>query len=364
MPALFMGAALVQARDGRAGVLPFLPLLVALLLVPLMGGSPLASPLTPVWHAVGWGTPAIIYSRTRRLRQEHGGRQLNLALTVMVPIGVVGAILLGGVFLRYLLPLMTIVIQLLIFTGVVYHRYYDIEVRAARSGELAAGAAQRDRLALLGELAATIAHEVRNPLTGIRSLTQRIAEGPLEEAKRSRYAEVILGEIARLDRIVGNLSDLARRNGATNAEAGLTELRPLFEDLSLLLEARARRAGVRLVVLPLEPTAPSAREPLAQALLNLLINAVAHSPAGGTIELGSSRQRDRVTIHVRDQGPGVPPAERERIFEAFHTGSGGTGLGLTVVRRVAQEQDWTVEVVDAPGHGAEFRIHITDRPTV
>lgn len=361
MPALFAGAALVQARGARAGLLPFLPMLVALLVLPLMRWQPLDSPLTPVWHALAWGTPAVIYSRHRRKQRAPSARRLNLLLTLIVPIGVVGALLTGGAFVYYMLPLMTIFIQLLIFTGVVYHRYYDIEVRAARTGELAANAAERDRLALLGELSATIAHEVRNPLTGIRSLTQRMAEAPLDEDRRSRYAEVILGEITRLDRIVGNLNDLARRSSRASADAGPTELRPLFEDLALLVEARARRAGVRITVAPEEPLAPCAREPLAQALLNLLINAISHSPEGAIVELGSSRSRDRVTIHVRDQGPGVPAERRGEIFEAFQTSSSGTGLGLTVVRRLAEEQDWTVDVADAAGGGAEFRIHVKDR---
>jgi two-component system sensor histidine kinase BaeS len=124
------------------------------------------------------------------------------------------------------------------------------------------------------------------------------------------------------------------------------------------MESRARRAGVQLTVAAREPYAPGAREPLAQALLNLLINAVTHSPAGGVVELSSSRRRDGVVLSVRDQGPGVPVGERARIFEAFHTASGGTGLGLAVVRRLATDHGWTVDVTDAPGGGAEFRIQM------
>ena len=358
MPALFTAAALAQMR-GRTDALTFVPIAVALLVLPLLGWLPLSSPLTPLWHGIGWGVPAIIYARQRRRSLTPGGRALNLALALMVPIGVLGAILLGGVFLAFLLPLMILLIQFLLFLGVVYHRYYDIEVRASRTGELAASAAERDRLALLGELSATIAHEVRNPLTGIRSLAQRLAEEPLEQEKRSRYVEVILGEIGRLDRIVANLGDVARRNGAPE-RGGRTELQPLLEDLGLLVESRARRAGVRFASVAGVAEAPAAREPLAQALLNLLINAIEHSPPGSTVEIGALRGDRRVSVYVRDQGPGIPVADRERVFDAFHTGRGGSGLGLAVVRRVAEEQGWTIELTDATGGGAEFRIHIPD----
>src|SRR5690606_10604848 len=95
-----------------------------------------------------------------------------------------------------------------------------------------------------------------------------------------------------------------------------------------------------------------------QALLNLLLNALAHTPRGGVVTLSASAG-DRVTISVRDTGPGVPAAERSRIFEPFHTASvDGTGLGLSVVRRIARELDWELEVDDAPGGGAEFRIRL------
>ena len=103
-------------------------------------------------------------------------------------------------------------------------------------------------------------------------------------------------------------------------------------------------------------SAPAAREPLAQALLNLLLNALAHAPEGTAVELRARETADAVELTVRDHGPGIPPEARERIWEPFHSGSGGTGLGLAVVRRLAREHAWKVEVGDAPGGGAEFRL--------
>jgi signal transduction histidine kinase len=143
-----------------------------------------------------------------------------------------------------------------------------------------------------------------------------------------------------------------------------TPLAPLFDDLALLVTGRAEKAGVRVTVDAHGVTAHSAREPLAQALLNLLLNAVDHTPAGGAVSLAARTAEGGTAIAVRDGGPGVPREQRERIWEPFHTGGGGTGLGLAVVRRVAREEGWTVDVDDAPGGGAEFRIVIPASPSI
>jgi signal transduction histidine kinase len=291
--------------------------------------------------------------------QRGGEEALKLVLLVIVPVAVIAVILLGRGFLLYGMPLLTIVIQFLIFTGVVHHRFYDIEVRAARSGELAAQAAEQERLALLGELSATLAHEIRNPLTGMRSLAQRLAGSDVDADRRTRYAGVILGEIERLDRIVGNLLDLSRRTAVREPVPATTPLAPLFDDLVLLVEGRARRAQVTIRHDPAGLSVAAPRDALAQALLNLLINAVAHSPPGGSISLVALPPAgERIEVRVTDSGPGVPQSERERIFDPFHTQGLGAGLGLAVVRRLARELEWDVGVSDAPGGGACFYLRM------
>jgi signal transduction histidine kinase len=361
MPAFFFAAALVETmniRDRTALAVVALAVVTAEPLNPVTGGS-----AALVWQVFMWGGASVLHFRDRTTGERRGGRgdagerALKLALLVIVPIAVIGVVMARGSFLLYAMPLITIMIQFLIFIGVVHHRFYDIEVRAARSGDLAARGAEQERLALLGELSATLAHEIRNPLAGMRSLTQRLGESDVDDDRRTRYARVILGEIGRLERIVGNLLDLARRSTVAEPDA-LTDLEPLFDDLLLLVGERARRAqvGVERDAAGLSAAAP--RDALAQSLLNLLINAVTHTPPGGTIRLSARPAAAGVEVQVSDTGPGVPHEARERIFDPFHTRGLGAGLGLAVVRRRARELGWKVGVRDASSGGACFYIVI------
>jgi signal transduction histidine kinase len=362
MPGFFFAAALVDTmnvRDRTALAVVALAVVTAEPLNPVAGGSAALA-----WQVFMWGGASVLHFRNRTDGKRRGGRgdagerALKLALLVIVPIAVIGVVMARGSFLLYAMPLITIMIQFLIFIGVVHHRFYDIEVRAARSGDLAARGAEQERLALLGELSATLAHEIRNPLAGMRSLTQRLGEPAVDDDRRTRYARVILGEIGRLERIVGNLLDLARRSTVADADASVTALEPLFDDLLLLVDGRARRAQVRVERDAARLSAAAPRDALAQSLLNLLINAVTHTPPGGTIRLSARPVAAGVEVRVSDTGPGVPLEARERIFDPFHTRGLGAGLGLAVVRRTARELGWTVGVRDASGGGACFYIVI------
>ena len=366
LPALFLASAIVE-RHPQSRALHWLVLLVgavvAALIVPSFRGDGPAwiGPLYTLWHALGWfgGSALLFRSPAKQPRARRGEYLITISLLVVVPVLVTLGMLLGSYgFFIYVLPLLTVAVQFIIFVGIVRLRFYDIEVRAARTGELAAQTAASERLALLGEVSASIAHEVRNPLTGMRSLAQRLAEDDVDADKRRRYAGVVLDEVARLERMVGNLLGIARRSPPTYS-TGPTALGPLFEDLGLLVAAQAARRRVTLELKAEAASAPAPREALAQALLNLLLNAVAHAPEGGSASLHATDSADGVVLTVRDTGPGIPKAERERVFQPFTSSSdGGVGLGLSLVRRLADELGWRLEVDDAPGGGAELRITV------
>ncbi len=366
-PGLYMAFALVSGLR-RPAAYGLLPVAVAVLLLPLdvaPAGRAWAEPVLWAWNVVPWvaGTAVMWRASFRDVRRDprtrRMARRVLVPLFLALPFAVLGSMVSARGFGVYAMPLLMIWIQLFVFAGVAYLRFYDIEVRAARGGELASRAAEGERLAVLGELTASLAHEIRNPLTGVRSLAQRLAEEDVDEPRRRRYAAVILEETGRVERLVSNLLGVARRPPRA-AVAVPTPLDPLFEDLLLLVGARAERAGVRLLADGAGIAARGSRETLAQVLLNLLLNAVAHSRRGGAVELSAREGAGGTEVRVRDAGPGVPAAERERIWEAFYSGTGSTGLGLAVVRRLAREEGWSVEVGDAPGGGAEFVLRVPD----
>jgi len=368
LPAFFLAFALVEGlnRPDRDGVLA---LLLGFLTLPLdvaPRGQLRSEWFVVLWHVAVWGAATWAMIRGRRFNPRDPevdrrlGRLVSLGLLVVGPIALVGGTTLGMRMWFYAMPLLVVWIQLLLFVGIARLRYYDIEVRARRTGELAARAAEQERLAVLGELSASLAHEIRNPLTGVRSLAQRLAEEEVDEPRRRRYAGVILDEVGRVERLVANLLGVARRAPRTAEPAAPVPLQELFDDLLLLLAGKAEKAGVRLRADAGRLVVPAPREPLTQALLNLLFNAVQHTPAGGTVELAATGTPEGVELVVRDQGPGVSPADRERIWEPFFTGGSGTGLGLAVVRRLAREHGWEVRAGDAPEGGAEFRLRLTE----
>ena len=364
-PGFFLAFAVMQTSRRLPLALGAIALALALLPVDQRSmTSSYAEPLLAAWTIGGWLLATWLFVRlmSEEKRPSAGerrlGRTLLIGISLVMPVGILGSIFSPGQAGIWFMPAAMVWIQTLLFVGVARLRFYDIEVRAVRTGELAASAAEQERLAVVGELSASLAHEIRNPLTGVRSLAQRLAEEEIPEEKRRRYASVILEEVGRVERLVANLLGIAKRAPRVRDADARTPLAPLFDDLALLVAGRAEKAGVRLAADARGLTAPSAREPLAQALLNLLLNAVAHTPAGGAVSLAAREVEGGIEVAVRDGGPGVPQAERGRIWEPFHSGGAGTGLGLAVVRRVAREEGWTAEVGDAPGGGAEFRIRI------
>jgi signal transduction histidine kinase len=363
LPAFFLAFALAEGME-RPDWQALLAVGIGLALLPWAvrqdGGV-----ILDLWQLAGWLAGTVLMVRFG-IRSRHdkaaGERRLSLGvaagMVAVLPLGLIGGMLTEGEHSVYALPLAMVWIQLLIFVGVSRLRFYDIEVRASRTGELAAAATEQERLAVLGELSASVAHEVRNPLTGMRSLAQRLAEDDVDDAKRRRYAAVILEEAERVERIVANLLGFARRATVRPEPGARTALAPLFDDLLLLVEAHARKGGVTVDADAGGSVAAAPREALAQAILNLLLNAIRHTPAGGTVRLAARPAQGDLEVVVSDTGPGVPPAERERIWEPFRSEGGGTGLGLAVVRRLARELGWEARVGGAPGGGAEFSIRI------
>jgi signal transduction histidine kinase len=227
-----------------------------------------------------------------------------------------------------------------------------------------AGAAAREA-ALKTSFVSNVSHEMKTPLTTIRMYAEMLAdERVADPAKRSRYFATIGRETARLTRLVNNVLDFGR------LEAGRKEYKPetvaLGPWLARLVEVhapRAAEAGVRVVATTPAAGAAVRCDPdsLDQMALNLIDNAVKYAAAGGIVELHADAVGSGWALVVADRGPGVPAAQRERIFERFHRVDEsltakvqGAGLGLTIARRLARDQGGDITCHEREGGGAAF----------
>ena len=215
-------------------------------------------------------------------------------------------------------------------------------------------------------LVSAVSHNLRTPLASIRAAaaTLRAPDAQLDADDRGELLAIMADESERLERMVIKTLDLSR------IRAGGLELEPQTVDVGDLVAAAVRRIrplgchdAVHLDVDPeLEPVTLDIAL-MEDVLLNLLENALRFSPQGASITVDAASSNDSFEIRVSDEGPGVPPDERERIFEEFVRGGSrsdtpGTGLGLAIVRAHVAVHGGSVWVEDAPGGGARFVVHL------
>jgi len=218
--------------------------------------------------------------------------------------------------------------------------------------------AQSEKLAALGQLAATVAHEVRNPLGVMRSAAQTLAETAPIDVDGAQASTFIIAEIDRLANVVNSLLAFAR---PLHVDPRPVDVGELFERAILL--ARDELASKRLRVDRPASTALQAVEAdpdlLCQVLLGLLANAAEAAPPGSAIALDVRAADGMVQLSVLDAGPGIAAELRGRIFEPFFTTRPrGTGLGLAIARQIIEAHGGRIEAGDAPGGGARFTISL------
>ncbi|MBA2646615.1 MAG: hypothetical protein H0U81_07440 [Pyrinomonadaceae bacterium] len=221
--------------------------------------------------------------------------------------------------------------------------------------------AHGERLAALGQMAATVAHEVKNPLSAIKSIAQVMREDEKLCGEYTRDLDLIVGETDRLNRSVTQMLNFARRPDPDSAKnRSLEDLtRAVAKLLSVEAEARGVTIEVNLGDAQLELGGAHA-EAFRDALSNLLLNAIQATPVGGRARVETISKDDRLVATVSDSGGGVPEELRERIWEPFFTTrQRGTGLGLAIVRRRIEDVGGTVRLAPSrPGGGARFELHV------
>lgn len=260
---------------------------------------------------------------------------------------------------------------------------YSMRVRATSRDEVGQLAEAFNTMArdleqvdtLRREMVANVSHELRTPVAALRAQLENLVDGVTEPDEATLQAA--LTQVERLGRLVADLLDLSRiEAGAVGLDVEDLPVRTLLEEAAAEARPIAAAKGVRTVV-DVEPpdlvvAADAGR--MHQVVANLLHNAVRHSPADGEVRLRARRSTGHVVLDVVDEGPGIPPAERQLVFERFRRGNapaqtgqastGGTGLGLAIVRWVVELHGGTVHVADTPS-GCTMRVTLpTRRPPV
>lgn len=223
--------------------------------------------------------------------------------------------------------------------------------------------ASRERLAAVGEFAASLAHEVRNPLTAIRIDLQRVEERLPPDSPLREPQSRALKEIGRLDATVSETLDVARAGRWGKALVDLSAtLRSAAEAAT---PAFAERQAI-MDLTSLDGRAPVVRgdaKALEQLFLNLLLNAAAALGPGRRAWIELDEEPGCVVASVRDNGSGIPPEVRDRVFEPLYTTrSDGTGLGLTIARRIVEQHGGTLELESEVGQGTTVRIRLPAQP--
>jgi two-component system sensor histidine kinase HydH len=227
---------------------------------------------------------------------------------------------------------------------------------------------ERDRLAVLGQMAAGLAHEIKNPLGAIKGAAQLLGDAPGGAklgASEQEFLGIILEEVDRLDSVVGSVLDYAR---PSKGDLGSIDVNAVVRrTLRVLSSDRAEVSDTHTELDPDLPVARADAEQLRQVLINLIRNAVQAMAGHGTVHIRTRARSERprgvgdaitwVEISVRDEGPGIAPQVMKNLFVPFVTTKDrGTGLGLAISQRVVAEMGGRIEVASRAGSGSTFTV--------
>jgi PAS domain S-box-containing protein len=237
--------------------------------------------------------------------------------------------------------------------------------------ELEAQIRRSDRLAALGTMAAGLAHEIKNPLTSVRTFTRLVPRKFGEPAFRETFQKVVPQELERINRIVDELLQLAR---PARLHVEPIHLPVLFERVLELYanQVETGNIAVRREYSPDLPALSADAEQIYQALVNLVGNAIDAMAGGGRLTLGarlseeervastspaSARASRQLVIEVEDTGVGIPPSDANKVFNPFFTTKGGgTGLGLALTHKIVEDHGGTINFRSSPEQGTTFAI--------
>jgi signal transduction histidine kinase len=217
---------------------------------------------------------------------------------------------------------------------------------------------QRKQLAIIGEMAARIAHEIKNPLASIQTGIQLLESQVAEDGKQKTYYERLRGEIQRVDKILKGLLTYARED---YLELKAVKVEQVIKRFHELFQPTARKEKIKLQ-LKIAESLPEIRvdeHKLEQVLWNLCLNAVQASKAGDSINLDVSKSNDGIKITIQDQGIGIPEDSLKKIFQPFFsTRTHGSGLGLAISKKIVELHKGKLKIESELNKGTTAMIYL------
>ncbi len=219
-------------------------------------------------------------------------------------------------------------------------------------------AEKAQRLAVLGRLATGLAHEIRNPLSSISGSVEMVREGNALSPEDGRLLGIVIAEVERLNSLVTTMLQVGR---PSDMETESVDLRTIASDVAAVARGEATESN-GLEIQDISPDAPvlvtADPDQLRQLVWNLVKNAVQASPHRGKVEVRTGLTKDGCAfLEVADEGPGIGAAQRERLFDMFYSGrSHGVGLGLALVKQIADQHQGRIDIVEHAGPGTCFRV--------
>jgi signal transduction histidine kinase len=248
-----------------------------------------------------------------------------------------------------------------------------IRKQSVRMEEMEDQLRQADRLAVVGELSASLAHEVRNPLGSIRGIVDILKDELPPNKETANFLNIMVQETERLNEVVENYLRFA---GQKSSQVISFDIREIIKNTELLLANRARKNQITIKTRLPEKELPLTGVPgqLQQVLMNLALNSIQAMPDGGEITIGveqletnsqsgeetsDSKNTNEIRISISDNGKGISKPDIEKIFKPFYTTrQDGTGLGLAIVKRIIDQNNWRIEVESEINKGSIFSIYI------